>query len=268
MGLSSLQQAWADSDGQLNDLMADMEPVFSRARADFLKSIGGLSFDRSGLLRGQPLPSGFSPGLQKQIIAGLGDLLPSVAETISPVMGELGISVPDVSRRAQLTFLRDADRAVSDVLKSFNKGLAGLFQQAASTPISPRDMAKLAGQLLDAPLSQARTISSTALAGLQRRVASEAAGGLPEDEGGTWWIYLGPDDDATRPFCRTLVGLAVSDSNLLRLKNGQGLPVRDYGGGYNCRHSLTPVTVAYLDAARIGRATDSDISRANQSSRQ
>lgn len=55
------------------------------------------------------------------------------------------------------------------------------------------------------------------------------------------YVYVGPRDAKNRPFCRTWVGKAVTDP--ARLDNGQGLPVDDYCGGYNCRHSWAPTTV-------------------------
>jgi len=48
-----------------------------------------------------------------------------------------------------------------------------------------------------------------------------------------------------------------------RLNNGQGLPVKTSGGGYNCRHSWSPVTQGFVDAANLTRATAQDITKAN-----
>ena len=52
------------------------------------------------------------------------------------------------------------------------------------------------------------------------------------------YVYVGPRDDKNRDFCQLWVGNAVTDP--ARLNNGQGLPVDDYAGGYNCRHSWAP----------------------------
>lgn len=56
------------------------------------------------------------------------------------------------------------------------------------------------------------------------------------------FAYVGPNDGKTRPFCKALVGRAVSKARMASLDNGQGLPVRDFCGGYNCRHSWAPLT--------------------------
>lgn len=56
------------------------------------------------------------------------------------------------------------------------------------------------------------------------------------------FAYVGPEDAKNRPFCKALVGRAVSARRMVALDNGQGLPVRDFCGGYNCRHSWAPLT--------------------------
>lgn len=54
------------------------------------------------------------------------------------------------------------------------------------------------------------------------------------------FIYTGPLDSSTRPFCANHVGESYSLAELDKLDNGQGLSVRTSLGGYNCRHYLVP----------------------------
>lgn len=77
------------------------------------------------------------------------------------------------------------------------------------------------------------------------------------------YLYTGPKDGITRPFCRALINKVVSKEQMDKLNNGQGLSVQSSGGGYNCRHSWSPVTSAFVDAAGLNKATSSDISKAN-----
>ena len=56
------------------------------------------------------------------------------------------------------------------------------------------------------------------------------------------YLYVGPRDGKNRPFCAQWVGKAVVDPS--KMDNGQGLPVEDYCGGYNCRHSWAPTLTA------------------------
>ena len=77
------------------------------------------------------------------------------------------------------------------------------------------------------------------------------------------YLYTGPVDGITRPFCRELVNKVVTDKQLNRLNNNQGLSVITSGGGYNCRHSWSPISNGFVKAAKLDRATPADINRAN-----
>jgi len=77
------------------------------------------------------------------------------------------------------------------------------------------------------------------------------------------YLYTGPRDGITRPFCRPLINKVVDKTQLGKLNNGQGLSVRTSGGGYNCRHSWSPVTESFMKAAGLDKATAKDISKAN-----
>ena len=56
------------------------------------------------------------------------------------------------------------------------------------------------------------------------------------------FIYLGPDDKVTRPFCDARVNGIFTRSEIKAWDNGQGLPAEIYLGGYNCRHQLRPIS--------------------------
>ncbi len=77
------------------------------------------------------------------------------------------------------------------------------------------------------------------------------------------YLYTGPRDGITRAFCRPLINKVVDKTQLGKLNNGQGLSVRTSGGGYNCRHSWSPVTESFMEAAGLDKATAADISKAN-----
>lgn len=52
--------------------------------------------------------------------------------------------------------------------------------------------------------------------------------------------YVGPTDKFNRPFCREHVGKRYTREEINAMDNGQGLPVFEFGGGYNCRHRWAP----------------------------
>lgn len=267
--LRSLNRAWKQSDEQLSELMEEMEASFARAREDLIESLTGLSRRKDGTLRSVDDAMAIIERVeaQKKIVADLGRAFPQAIESARPLLAEVGLSVPEVSRRAQLTYLNQASDAIGDVLGSLNRGLIGLFAEAATTPIPLRDMSKIVSDLARLPLAQARSVANTTLAGLQRETTAQAANGLPGGLQATYWLYTGPDDSAVRPFCKACVGKAFSGEQIAALRNGQGLTVRSYGGGYNCRHSLIPVSAAYLSVIGLDPATSSDVSRANTKAR-
>jgi hypothetical protein len=60
------------------------------------------------------------------------------------------------------------------------------------------------------------------------------------------FLYVGPDDDITRPFCEDLLAKDPPIYTLAEIEamdNDQGLPVMTSGGGYNCRHSWQPLSL-------------------------
>ena len=83
----------------------------------------------------------------------------------------------------------------------------------------------------------------------------------------SYYLYTGPRDGITRPFCRQLINLVVSKAQMKRLNNQQGLTVLTSGGGYNCRHSWSPVTLGFIEAANLTKAKGTDITKANSAAR-
>lgn len=62
-----------------------------------------------------------------------------------------------------------------------------------------------------------------------------------KDLGVKKYEYVGPLDNLTREFCRGVVGHTYTEEEIKGMDNEQGLPVLEYGGGYNCRHIWLPV---------------------------
>jgi hypothetical protein len=77
------------------------------------------------------------------------------------------------------------------------------------------------------------------------------------------YLYTGPLDGVTRGFCRALIDKVVSAEQMRKLNNGQGLNIMTSCGGYNCRHTWSPVSEGFIESAKLDRATTADITRAN-----
>lgn len=86
-----------------------------------------------------------------------------------------------------------------------------------------------------------RTELNTAVMAFNRTVTAKKA----EELGIELFLYVGPDDRITRPFCDKLLNKnppIYTRSEISALNNGQGLDVFTYGGGYNCRHHWRALT--------------------------
>ena len=90
---------------------------------------------------------------------------------------------------------------------------------------------------------------------------------IADEVGLEHYLYTGPKDGLTRPFCKALINKVVDEKQMRKLRNGQGLSVKTSCGGYNCRHSWSPVTPSFIEAADLNRAKSTDITKANAGGR-
>jgi len=111
------------------------------------------------------------------------------------------------------------------------------------------------GERAPAFRSRAETIANTTLMGFDRTISNRQAAVA----GIETFIYLGPDDGITRPFCSAVLSMNGSrefniptvdgdepiytKEQIEGMDNGQGLPVAQFGGGYRCRHQFSPISV-------------------------
>ena len=99
-------------------------------------------------------------------------------------------------------------------------------------------------QLKDAMRSAVRTniprvenMVGTMLGDYRRAVIGAMAVDLPEN---TQYEYIGPDDEKTRPVCRTYLSSDPLTLSEIRRVKSDGF---EHGGGVNCRHYWSPIDV-------------------------
>lgn len=58
-------------------------------------------------------------------------------------------------------------------------------------------------------------------------------------KGETYWYYMGPLDEKTRPFCRRILQLdkVFSQTEIERISGYLNYDVLDFKGAFNCRHN-------------------------------
>jgi hypothetical protein len=158
--------------------------------------------------------------------------------------------------------LRSYTVEVTGVLKASRGQLSDLIRRVADQPYSVDQIASEVQRIAGNARGQAISVGNTILAQAQRQIVVESAR-TAQSEDEIVYVYQGPEDGLTRGFCAELLGLALTERQISRLNNGQGLDVMTSGGGWNCRHSWSPMPSS---AVRIGGyrfADDTDISRAN-----
>lgn len=164
---------------------------------------------------------------------------------------------PSISRRAAVVGQQFAQRALST--------LVGVEEPILRTLVSQYQLGvvdeKAVAQALDRTLGQARSITNTAIAGVQRAAAREVSRTVA-DGPEIYFLYAGPDDQRIRPYCAALVGKAVQENLLANTPNGTGLPPLIYCGGWNCRHTLIPTNLRIIAADSIPIASLADYAKA------
>lgn len=163
-----------------------------------------------------------------------------------------------------LTALKDLDlsrwAAVGDDLV---RQIQGSMLDAVVGGASIRELQiAIEKQLVDegaAVMGRSKTLANTLTQSFDRAVTNRKA----QTAGIDTFVYLGPEDGLTRPFCDALLSgegnddfnipavdgdpPIYSNDEIAGMDNGTGLAVFQFGGGYNCRHKFRPI------AARVAQ---------------
>ncbi len=112
-----------------------------------------------------------------------------------------------------------------------------LWRSTLDGVVGARPVADLVDELAEVTnvtRRQARTLHDTAVSTFARQTKQL---GLP-NEPGDRFLYMGPDDSETRPFCREVLGDPIrTRAEISALSNGQLPNALMTGGGFNCRHT-------------------------------
>ena len=192
------------------------------------------------------------------------DFIESTSRIRSSVETSLEVMGVDLSPQAmpQLDLVQQqAATAVFDdvIVPDFKKAIRNSLRSmtlAIPTEIIKSDLETQ----LDRSEGRQLTEIKTQISEYGRSITAVAA----SDAGLDHYLYTGPKDGVTRPFCKALINLVVDEKQMSKLDNNQGKPVKIACGGYNCRHSWSPVTESFIEAAGLTPAKASDISKANR----
>lgn len=128
----------------------------------------------------------------------------------------------------------DIERTRGEIFQ-YAEELKSTIMRSVLTGIPP-NVNELHQDIGDSVLNSIETELNTSVAGFNQSLNNAKA----EEAGLNLYLYVGPDDDATRPFCDETLHAKeppiYTKEEIEELDNGQGLEVFVYGGGYNCRH--------------------------------
>lgn len=156
----------------------------------------------------------------------------------------------DINREGVDALVNNSIDQVGNAVEKYGLNIQSTVMQNVLTGQKP-DIKALRNKFGDTAASQIETVVNTSLMAFNRTVTVNKA----IDLGFDLFIYIGPDDKITRPFCQGVLDNdgkpAIYTINQIKgMKNGQDLDVFTYGGGYNCRHQWRPISAE--DAEKRG----------------
>jgi hypothetical protein len=153
-------------------------------------------------------------------------------------------------------FNPDARARIARIVEGQLSDMSGLWPDAADEITravnagitSGADLGKMTravSERLQVAAGHAASLVDSAIVGAERAALVEVGEDADAD---VVYLYLGPDDSKTRDFCEKHKDKAYSKKALDKLGKdplhaGQPKPVSAFLGGYNCRHTLSPMTI-------------------------
>jgi hypothetical protein len=148
--------------------------------------------------------------------AGLGEFAPQITDDVLDFLDGLEEEV-----------IKSLDDTTGDLARAIRRGIVGGSQTS--------ELLDAVASSLDTTLGRAATAIEGGIRRFNERVTTETARDL-----GFFYVYIGPDDQKTRPYCRPRVGKVLTQEQA-------DAAVANVSGRWNCRHDLAPIT---LDEAR------------------
>lgn len=164
-------------------------------------------------------------------------------------------SVRDFGTSTRATFEAEARDSIERTVSGLLDEVAGVFRDGAqqmrlaidrglNTSAPLESVIEDVRQAMGTTFLQASAAVDMAVRGAGQRVLIDMAERGAEAVGEeVAFLYLGPEDGKTRDFCDRHVGKVYTRAAMKRLDNGTGIPVEVSRGGFNCRHSWSPISI-------------------------
>lgn len=232
--------------------IADLEVLLRDLDKAIARALGRLKTDDKGRV------------LPRHELANLtsvrGEVLRALERAGVKANGILAKRVLEAAKRASSLadipeeFHPDPERAVRSILEGRTRDVARAMDAERDEVVAALNLRLVSGSDLDrlvavvaergqVAIHRAQALIDTGVIAAGRAVVADAAENANADGLVFVMRYVGPLDSKTRPFCRPLVGDCFTQEAIAGMDNGQGLDVREFCGGYNCRHGWAPLTV-------------------------
>lgn len=136
----------------------------------------------------------------------------------------------------------------------FRAALAESITSAAPT----KQIAKSIQRSLALPAAQAKTLLTTAISAIPSEINTTIAEQLEQRGEQIYLVHTGPAP--LREFCDRCYKKAFTLEQVNSLVNGQGISVRQYVGGYNCRHTWRAIPAGMVRRFGFPIASDEFVS--------
>lgn len=151
--------------------------------------------------------------------SGLGEFAPQITDDVLDFLDGLDQEV-----------IKNLNDTTGDLARAMRRGIVGGSQTS--------ELLDSVARSLDTTLGRAATAIEGGIRRFNERVTIETA-----RDADFYYVYIGPDDQKTRPYCRPRVGKVLNQEQA-------DAAVANVEGRWNCRHDLAPITLE--DARRMG----------------
>lgn len=162
--------------------------------------------------------------------------------------------IPEAFVTQSITSLRlQVDGTLADITtlsREAQAELRTLIVDTVRSQVPPGEALQALTDKLNGAAAKVATHVDTGIAAFDREVVIQSS----EAAGVEWFLYDGPLDQLTRPYCDARVGKRFTLASLDAVDNDTGPnPPSRYCGGWNCRHRLTPLLLQEeIDSYPIG----------------
>lgn len=252
MSIAPLLAAYERGNATLDDILAEYSRTIEQVVGNVTRRLDALETAPNGVLMRQPTQASALKLLDDAgwptTYTGLRDALERSTSAMQPLFELLGYGTVTPSRRAFLMAVTMGDIELDAIRGRLGQVLFTNLAEAAISPVSPKTLVDVIQQATETSVARAKSAADTAIAGFQRDVAQQVERELP---GEVLYLYIGPKDKRTRPFCKARAGKVFRRKDLTDANNQSGLPVMRYAGGYRCRHSIIPITRAIAEQRNL-----------------